>query len=123
VFLDFGSLLDVLMADEPLLPRNTTGIGIAAVLLTAGTTSLGFLAQRALDLDERVITLQEQQRDDEEANILLREMSVKIANIESVQQNRMAIVDLVIELDERMNRQEAHYEDLKSEFDGLRNDQ
>lgn len=123
MFLGFGSLLDVLMADEPLLPRNTTGIGIAAVLLTAGTTSLGFLAQRALDLDERVITLQEQQRDDEEANILLREMSVKIANIESVQQNRMAIVDLVIELDERLNRQEAHYEDLKSEFDRLHNGQ
>jgi hypothetical protein len=108
------------MADEPLFPRNTTGIGVVAILLTAFVGALGFLGQKALDLDEQVITLQEKQRDDEENNIVLRELAVKVNGIETQQKNRMKVIDLVVELDERMNRVEAHLVDLTKEVDRLR---
>lgn len=108
------------MHEAPLLPKTTAGIGLAAVLLTGVMASLGFLGQKALDLDERTIMLVEQQRDDEEANALIRELSVKVANIETEQRNRLKVVDLVIEIDERLNRLEARYQDLSREVDRLR---
>jgi len=108
------------MAEEPLIPRSASGIGLAAILLTGVMTSLGFLGQKALDLDEKVVMLQEQQRDDEEANTLIHEISVKVANIETVQANRLKVVDLVVKLDEDINRMSATLEALLKDVDRLR---
>jgi hypothetical protein len=106
--------------EEPLFPRNTTGIGAVAILLTAVVGALGFLGQKALDLDERVIMLTEQQRDDEIIDIQVQEQKEQIANIETEQKERIKVIDLVIELDERVNRIEAHMKDLTDEVNRLR---
>jgi hypothetical protein len=108
------------MSDEPLFPRNTTGIGAVAVFLTAFVGALGFLGQKALDLDERIIALTEQQRDDEIIDMQVQEQKEQIANIETEQKERVKVIELVVELDERMNRVEAHLTDLIKEVDRLR---
>jgi Tfp pilus assembly protein PilO len=108
------------MPEEPLFPRNTTGIGVVAILLTAVIGALGFLGQKALDLDERVIMLTEQQRDDEVIDMQVQKQKEQIANIENEQKNRLRVIDLVVRLDERMNRVEAHLTDLTKEVDRLR---
>jgi len=110
------------MSEEPLISRSASGIGLAAILLTAVMASLGFLGQKALDLDEQMIMLQEQQHDDEETSTVVRELTVKVNGIETRQHNRMKVIDLVVELDERMNRVEAHLTDLTKEVDRLRDE-
>ena len=111
------------MSEEPLIPRSASGIGLAAILLTAFTGALGFLGQKALDLDEKVVMLQEQQRDDEEANTLVHEIAVKVANIETVQANRLKVVDLVVKLDEDINRMSATLEALLRDVERLQDTQ
>jgi hypothetical protein len=108
------------MGDEPLFPKNPTGIGAVAVVLTAFVGGLGFLGQKALDLDERIIALTEQQRDDEIIDIQVQEQKEEIANIKTEQRERIKVIELVVELDERMNRVEAHLTDLTKEVDRLR---
>jgi len=66
--------------------------------------------------------LQEQQRDNEEANTLIHEISVKVANIETVQANRLKVVDLVVKLDEDINRMSATLEALLKDVDRLRDE-
>jgi len=110
------------MSEEPLIPRTASGIGLATILLTGVMTSLGFLGQKALDLDEKVVTLQEQQRDDEEANTLVHEIAVKVGNIETVQANRLKVVDLVVKLDENINRMSATLDAVLKDVDRLRDE-
>lgn len=108
------------MPEEPLVPRSASGVGLAAILLAAFTGALGFLGQKALDFDEKLVALQEQQKDDEIVDLLVQEMKERIANIESEQKNRLKVIDLVVRLDERTNRIEAHLTDLTKEVDRLR---
>ena len=110
------------MSDEPLFPRNTTGIGMVAILLTAVVGALGFLGEKALDLDERVVVLREQQNDDEIIGMKVQELKEQIANIKTEQKNRLKIIELVFLLDEKMNRVEAHLADLTKEVDRLRDE-
>jgi len=47
---------------------------------------------------------------------------VKVANIETVQANRLKVVDLVVKLDEDINRMSATLEALLKDVDRLRDE-
>jgi hypothetical protein len=106
--------------EEPLIPRTISGGAMLAIPITALLAGLGFLGQKALELDEQVITLVEQQRDDDESNRMLAVLATKITAIENRLQYRHKTIDLVHSMDEDLKALEAHFEDLAREVERLR---
>jgi DNA repair exonuclease SbcCD ATPase subunit len=121
---------------EPLIPKSPVGISLVAVVVTISLAMLGFIGQRALDLDERVIALQEQQKNDESMNSLITEITTRLTVVEErierrsetiklVQkleeriEDRGAAINLVQEIDERLNRVEVRVEDMLRELEKL----
>jgi hypothetical protein len=106
--------------EEPLIPRTISGGAMLAIPITALLAGLGFLGQKALELDEKVIALVEQQRDDEESNRMLSVLATKITAIENRLEYRHKTIDLVHSMDEDLKALEAHFEDLTREVERLR---
>jgi CII-binding regulator of phage lambda lysogenization HflD len=104
---------------EPLIPKSPVGISLVAVVVTISLAMLGFIGQRALDLDERVIALQEQQKDDESMNALITEITTRLIAVEERIERRRETIKLVQEVDERLNRVEVRVEDMLRELEKL----
>jgi CII-binding regulator of phage lambda lysogenization HflD len=104
---------------EPLIPKSPVGISLVAVVVTISLAMLGFIGQRALDLDERVIALQEQQKDDESMNALITEITTRLIAVEGRIERRRETIKLVQEVDERLNRVEVRVEDMLRELEKL----
>jgi len=107
---------------EPLIPNTPSGISLVAILVTVSLAMLGFIGQRALVLDEQVIALQEQQKDDNEINLVISEIKIKLTEVEKRQENRGETILLVRNLDERVNRAEVRIEDMLRELERMRNE-
>ena len=107
---------------EPLIPNTPSGISLVAILITVSLAMLGFIGQRALVLDEQVIALQEQQKDDNEIALVISEISIKLTEVEKRQENRRETISLVQNLDERINRAEVRIEDMLRELERMRNE-
>ena len=119
-----GDDIDVgpMSKESPLVPKTVAGATMVAIPLTALLTGAGWLGQKVLDLDERVVAVAEQQKDDEETNRKVAELHAQVTGIEGRLERRGKTIDLVHEMDERLNRLEAHFEDLKAEVERIRND-
>jgi hypothetical protein len=106
--------------EEPLIPRTISGGALVAIPVTALLAGLGFLGQKALELDERVVALVEQQEDDERTNSRVAVLTEKVTAIENRLQYRHKTIDLVHSMDEDLKTLEAHFDDLVREVERLR---